>query len=143
MARKSLYESLVKPKLETIEGMYRQGYLLQDIADYLGIALSTLCNYKNQYPELDEALRRGNQESIYAVENSLFQSCIGYYYTEEEVNKKTGEVVEVRKYAKPNTTSIIFFLKNRDPQRWRDKQEHDVNANVAQVIFEGEDDIKD
>ena len=39
---------------------------------------------------------------------------------------------------------MIFWLKNRAPNgKWRDRQEHDVNANVSQVIFEGEDDIKD
>ena len=140
--RKSLYESQVKPKLSTIEGMYREGHTLDEIADYLGIALSTLCNYKNQHPELDEALKRGNQDAVYEVENALFKSACGYYYTEQELTK-SGEVVEVTKYAKPNTTSMIFWLKNRAYDKWKDRQEHDVNANVAQVIFEGEDDIKD
>lgn len=141
--RKSLYESLVKPKLETIEGWYRDGLTLEQIADNLGIALSTLCNYKNQYPELNEALRKGNEDAVYAVENALFRSCCGYYYTEEEL-LKNGVVATVQKYSKPNTTACIFWLKNRAPNgKWRDKQEHDVNANVAQVIFEGEDDIKD
>ena len=57
---------------------------------------------------------------------------------------KNGNIVELTKYAKPNITACIFYLKNKAPNgKWRDKQEHDVNANVAQVIFEGEDDLKD
>ena len=142
--RKNLYESQVKPKLSTISGMYRDGHTLDEIADYLGIGLSTLCKYRNQHPELDDALKRGNAEAVYEVENALFKSACGYYYTEEEINKKTGEVVEVTKYSKPNTTSMIFWLKNRAPNgKWRDKQEHEIDATVAQVVFEGEDDIKD
>ena len=141
--RKSLYESLVKPKLSTIEGWYRDGLTLEQIADNLGIALSTLCNYKNQYQELSDALKRGNDDAVYAVENSLLRLALGFTYEEQELTK-TGQVVTVQKYAKPNTTACIFWLKNRAPNgKWRDKQEHDVNANVAQVIFEGEDDIKD
>lgn len=143
MARKSKYEEYVKDKLDSIQGWARDGLSLQEIADNLGIALSTLCNYKNQYPELNEALKKGVDESLYTVENALFKAACGYYYTEEEMTKN-GNIVELTKYAKPNITACIFYLKNKAPNgKWRDKQEHDVNANVAQVIFEGEDDIKD
>ena len=143
MARKSKYEEYVQDKLDSIQGWARDGLTLQEIADNLGIALSTLCNYKNQYPELNEALKKGVDESLYTVENALFKAACGYYYTEEEMTKN-GNIVELTKYAKPNITACIFYLKNKAPNgKWRDKQEHDVNANVAQVIFEGEEDLKD
>ena len=143
MARKSKYEEYVQDKLDSIQGWARDGLTLQEIADNLGIALSTLCNYKNQYPELNEALKKGVDESLYTVENALFKAACGYYYKEEEMTKN-GNIVELTKYAKPNITACIFYLKNKAPNgKWRDKQEYDVNANVAQVIFEGEDDIKD
>lgn len=143
MARKSKYEEYVQDKLDSIQGWARDGLTLQEIADNLGIALSTLCNYKNQYPELNEALKKGVDESLYTVENALFKAACGYYYTEEEMTKN-GNIVELTKYAKPNITACIFYLKNKAPNgKWRDKQEHDINANVAQVVFTGEDDIKD
>lgn len=142
MAKKSKYEELVAPRLDTIEGLYREGWTLAAIANFLGISERTLCNYKNQYPELAEALKRGNDDSIYAVENALFKSACGYYYDEEELTK-SGVVATVKKYAKPNVNAQIFFLKNRARDKWKDKQEHEIDANVAQVIFSGEDDIKD
>lgn len=143
MARKSKYEEYVKDKLDSIQGWARDGLTLQEIADNLGIALSTLCNYKNQYEELNEALKKGVDESLYTVENALFKAACGYYYTEEEMTKN-GNIVELTKYAKPNITACIFYLKNKAPNgKWRDKQEHEVDANIAQVIFTGEDDIKD
>ena len=111
MAKKSKYEELVAPKLDTIEGLYRDGLTLEQIADYLGISLRSLCNYKNQYPELNEALRRGNEDAVYAVENSLLRSACGYMYEEQELTK-TGQIVTVQKYAKPNVNAQIFFLKN-------------------------------
>ena len=142
MGRKSLYESLVKPKLSTIEGWYRDGLTLEQIADNLGIALSTLCNYKNQYEELDEALKRGNEDAVYQVENSLLRLALGFTYFEDEITKN-GNVITVQKYSKPNTTACIFFLKNRARHKWKDKVDHEVDASVSQVIFTGEDDIKD
>lgn len=142
VARKSKYEELVAPKLDTIEGLYRDGLTLAEIADYLGISEKTLCNYKNQYPELAEALRRGNEDAVYAVENSLLRSACGYVYEEQELTK-SGQIVTVQKYAKPNVNAQIFFLKNRARNKWKDKVEHEVDANVAQVVFSGEDDIKE
>lgn len=142
MAKKSKYEELVKDKLDTIEGLYREGWTLAAIANFLGISERTLCNYKNQYPELAEALKRGNDDAVYAVENALLRSALGYTYEEEEL-LKNGVVATVQKYAKPNVNAQIFFLKNRAKNRWRDKVDHEVDANIAQVIFTGEDDIKD
>ena len=94
MARKSKYEEYVQDKLDSIQGWARDGLTLQEIADNLGIALSTLCNYKNQYPELNEALKKGVDESLYTVENALFKAACGYYYTEEDMTKN-GNIVEL------------------------------------------------
>lgn len=142
MARPSKYFTTVAPKLETIKGWARNGLSNEQIARNLGVAESTFYEYKKQYPELEEALRRGVEDAIMEVENALFKSACGFYY-DEEVAFKNGTVTKVTKYCKPNTTSMIFFLKNKAPDKWRDRQEHDINANVSQVIFEGEDDIKD
>ena len=142
MARPSKYFTAVQPKLETIAGWAKNGLSHEQIARNLGVAESTFYEYKKQYPELAEALKRGAEDAILEVENALFKNACGFYY-DEEVACKNGTVVKVTKYSKPNTTSMIFFLKNKAPDKWRDRQEHDVNANVAQVIFTGEDDIED
>lgn len=142
MAKKSKYEELVAPKLDTIEGLYREGWTLAAIADFLGISERTLCNYKNQHEELAEALKRGNDDAVYAVENALMRSALGFTYEEQETTKN-GQVITVQKYAKPNVNAQIFFLKNRARNKWKDKVDHEVDASVAQVVFTGEDDIKD
>ena len=142
MAKKTKYEELVAPRLDTIEGLYREGWTLAAVANFLGISEKSLCNYKNQHPELAEALKRGNDDAVYAVENALLRSALGYTYEEQELTKN-GNVIVVQKYAKPNVNAQIFFLKNRARHKWRDKVEHEVDATVAQVVFEGEDDIKD
>lgn len=142
MARKSKYEEYVQDKLESIQGWARDGLSLQEIADNLGISLSSLCNYKNQHEELNDALKKGVDESLYTVENALFKAACGYYFVEDELTK-SGQVVQVTKYAKPNITACIFYLKNKAPNgKWRDKQEIQADVNQC-VIFEGEDDIKE
>jgi len=46
---------------------------------------------------------------------------------------------ELIKYYPPDPVSIIFWLKNRKPEQWRDKQEaeHKGNVIVELVTFAG------
>lgn len=132
MARPSKYESHVQPKLMLIEAWARDGLTIEQIADNLGVAASSMYEYQKEYPELVEALKNGREVIDVMVENALLKAALGYDYTEEELNKSTGEPVELRKVAHPNTTALIFWLKNRKPAQWRDKQEieHSGEAGV-------------
>lgn len=138
--RPSKYYSHVQPKLLLIEAWSRDGLTLEQMAENLGVALSSLCEYKNQYPELSEALKNGREVIDVMVENALLKAALGYDYREEELNKITGEPIELRKVAHPNTTALIFWLKNRKPREWRDKQELEHSGNVGVQIV---DDIND
>ena len=39
-----------------------------------------------------------------------------------------GEVKRIKKFIPPDTTAMIFILKNRNSKKWRDKQEVDVTV---------------
>jgi transcriptional regulator with XRE-family HTH domain len=134
MARPSKYETHVQPKLLLIEAWARDGLTLEQIADNLGIAKSTLCDYQNNYSDLSDALKNGREVVDVMVENALLKAALGYEYREEELNKMTGEPIELRKVAHPNTTALIFWLKNRRPGAWRDKQEHEHSGELSFVV---------
>lgn len=153
MARPSKYESHVQPKLNLVEAWARDGLTLEDIAKNLGVALSSLCEYKNQFLELSEALKRGKDDIDIIVENSLLKRATGYDYeevTQEPLyNPITGEPILnedgtpkisitkiVRKQVVPDTTAQIFWLKNRRPTAWRDKQEleHSGDLNIKVTL---------
>ena len=130
MAR-NVYEEKVSPYLDSIRGWARDGLTLEDIAHNLNITRQTLSKYakaKNsdgswKYELLHDFLREGKELSDYRVENALFQSAVGYYTTEEKVVKGDDgmKIVEVKVYHPPSVTAQIFWLKNRRPDKWRDK----------------------
>ena len=141
MARKSKYDTHVKPYLDEIQGWAMSGLTDEQIAINLGINEATLYRYKKEYCEFCEALKKGKDIADAQVVNALFKTATGFTYY-EDIATATGEVVQAQRYAKPNTTAQIFWLKNRQPDRWRDKTE--VKADIAQtVVFTGEDDIED
>ena len=127
-------EGLIK-----IEGWARDGLTDEQIAHNMGIRPSTLYEWKKKYSEITESLKKGKEVVDREVENALLKSALGYKYTEQTVTNK-GNVVEVEKYERPNTTAQIFWLKNRKPADWREKQEvkYEGGMNVTFV-----DDIGD
>lgn len=124
-----------------IKGWARDGLTNVQIAHNIGINPDTLYTWMKRFPDVSESLKRGKEVVDRQVENALFKSAIGYMYEEETVTN-AGDVVTTRKYAKPNTTAQIFWLKNRKPEMWRDKQEQDVNM-AGTVVFLNEDEIQD
>ena len=126
--------------LTEVEGMARDGLTDKQMAYNIGIAESTLNEWKNRFPEFKESLKRGKEVVDREVENALLKTALGFYYTEEQVTN-SGGVVTTKKYAKPNTTAQIFWLKNRKQVEWRDKQEiEQTNRNIDIVVGEWEDD---
>ncbi|RGL38995.1 transposase [Paenibacillus polymyxa] len=144
--RKTKYHSHVEPKLLLIEAWARDGIIQEDIAKKLGVAMSSFSEYKNKYPELTEALKRGQEVVDVQVENSLLKRAMGYRYDEvtkeasRELDKETGEyktiMVETKRVTKevqPDVTAQIFWLKNRKPDVWRDKKELDANVKASKL----------
>ena len=127
VGRKGKYEKwLTADGLTLIEGWARDGLNDEQIAKNMGIATSTLYEWKDRFAEFAEALRKGKEVVDFEVENALFRSALGY--TAIENGKE--------KHIPPNPTAIIFWLKNRKPSVWRDRKDIDMNANVQANPYE-------
>lgn len=108
--------------LTVLEGWARDGLTDEQIAKNIGVSRSTLNEWKKKHSDISDTLKKGKEVADYEVENSTFMAAKGYYKEEEAVTNK-GEVVTVRKWYPPNPTLNIFWLKNRKPTKWRDKQD--------------------
>lgn len=70
------------------------------------------------------------------VENALLKRALGYEYMEErvEISEKDGrKVIQTTKTVPPDTTAQIFWLKNRRPDKWRDKPEEQTEAATQTI----------
>lgn len=155
--RPSKYETHVLPRMIEIEGWARDGLIDEQIAKNLGVAYSTFMTYKKKYSELSEALKRGKEVVDREVENALLRNALGYDFVEEEAVKlkqvyyvdgkryedERVEVVELRKHRTADTTAQIFWLKNRKPKEWRDKQEVEHSGNLGVQIIDNIPDVTD
>ncbi len=103
-----------------------------EIAFNMGIAYSTFREWVKNHPKFSAAIKKYKETADDNVERSLYQRAMGWEYTEETherwFNKETGkyEMVltkTVKRQVLPETLATIFWLKNRRPDDWRDRQE--------------------
>lgn len=115
-----------------IEGWARDGLTFEQIASNMGIRRSTLHEWAKKYPDISDALKKGREVVIRELENSLIKRAKGYEFDEEtyECNEEGAMVLtrRVKKTMVPDTTALIFALKNMSPDKWRDKRETQLSG---------------
>lgn len=134
-------EWLEEDNLMLLECWARDGYTFQDIANRIGISISTLRGWRVQYPDIDNALKKGREIIDYKVENALLKSALGYHTKEVKVTTtiRFGKTVETIKEVTdkeqaPNVSAIQCWLYNRLPNKWK--------KNRDQLIELDEEDTK-
>ncbi|MFR3783732.1 MAG: transposase [Clostridia bacterium] len=128
----------IKEKLILVECWARDGLTDEQISNNLGISTTTFYEYKKNYPEFSESLKRGKEIVDYEVENALLKRALGYEFEEKTYetrwDKNQGRFREVltkkvRKEVVPDTTAQIYWLNNRKPKQWRNKRNEEEGNN--------------
>lgn len=126
MAKGKYQEWLTPDGITRLEAWARDGLTDEQLAAKIGITATTLYDWKNKYPVISEALKRGKEVVDVEVENALLKRAMGYEYTEtrtETTEDGMTKTVVTKRAMPPDTTAQIFWLKNRRPAVWRDKQQ--------------------
>ena len=98
MAKSDIW--LTDDNLIRIRGWARDGLTDEQIAHRMGIGVRTLYEWKKKFSQFSQALKSGKEVVDYAVENALLKKALA------------GDV-----------GACCFWLKNRRPDRWRDRVE--------------------
>ena len=130
--------------LKRINSWARDGLTNAQIAYNIGIVEATLYRWQNEYPEVKKAIKDGKRPVDFEVENQLLRNAMGYEYEEtrsymeEQPDGSHKRKVDTHtRYALPNVTAQIFWLKNRKPNQWSDRQvvEHSGEVNILNEIL--------
>lgn len=115
-----------------------------EMADFFEVSEATVNNWKQQHPEFLEALKRGKQEADAQVAQSLYRRALGYSHKAVKIvaDAKSGQehIVPYTERYPPDTTAAIFWLKNRRPDLWRDKQNIEHSGELPTLVVRKEAD---
>lgn len=109
-------------ELEHVTQLCMLGATDDELADFMGVHRDTIYEWKKKYPEFTDAIKKGREYADIEVAKSLFsKACSG------------------------DVTAMIFWLKNRRPDWWRDqtnvKHEHEFKSKITQAQETLEDKI--
>ena len=112
-----------------------------EIADFFEIEVRTLYRWKTENAKFCQSIKAGKDHADDRVERSLFSRATGYEHNEVDIRVVDHEIVQTstRKFYPPDTAAGIFWLKNRKPKEWRDKQEIEHAGVVTMVSVAGDD----
>jgi len=114
-----------------------------DIANFFNISEATLNNWKIEYPEFLESIKRGKVQADATVAESLYKRANGYQHPDVDIKMYEGEIIQTPliKYYPPDTAACFIWLKNRRTADWRDKQEIQHSGGITLQITPDESNL--
>lgn len=140
--RKTAYEKSVHPRWAA--SLARRGCTVDEIAEEFGVARSTLYRWRDLHAEFSDALNESRSQADEAVVDSLYARATG---RARRTTKRKREVLDgdgrkvtltemIEETPAPDTTAMIYWLKNRQPALWRDQPREDASASSDKAIKE-------
>jgi len=132
MARPSKYEAKFAKEAAKL---CKLGATDAQLADFFEVSVSTINLWKVQHKEFSESVKVPKAEADEKVEQSLYRRAMGYEHDEVDIKVVAGALVQtpIRRYYPPDSTAMIFWLKNRKPGEWRDKQDVELSGTLNWV----------
>lgn len=109
----------------------------KELGSFFGVSEQTINAWKIEHPAFLEALKAGKELADATIADSLYQRAKGYSHAAVKILTVAGQVekVDYTEHYPPDATSMIFWLKNRRPDLWRDKREEDGGGEDAAKLL--------
>ena len=134
------YNDEVHPIL--VREYLKLGWSFIKIAKHFGVATKRLNEWKKTHPKFKEAISFDDRPIDNSVEMALIKLATGFEYTEEGTEETVGKIgitskeIQRTKIYPPNITAIMFWLKNRDPDSWKELSNIEMAATVSPQLEE-------
>lgn len=115
-----------------------------ELAGFFEVTEQTINNWKQDHPKFFESIKAGRVKADAVVSQKLYHRAVGYSAPDTDIRVIDGQIVktEIIKHYPPDTTAAIFWLKNRQRGKWRDRQETDLTVSISDDFKRALDKVK-
>lgn len=112
-----------------------------ELADFFEVNTTTIYEWRNQFEEFSKAVIAGKEAADARVERAFFNRAVGYTFESEKVFQHQGEIIRAptREHVPPDAGAALNWLKNRKPDKWRDKVDHAHSGSLEITTKEQRD----
>lgn len=105
----------------------------EEIANFFDVNVATINRWKNDFPEFCESIKKGKILADANIAERLYRRAMGYEAPDVDIRVVEGEIIEtpLTKHYPPDTPAAIFWLKNRQRSKWRDKVDNEVSGSIS------------
>ena len=106
----------------------------KELSEFFSVSEQTLNKWKKDYPEFLESLKKGKNIADANVASRLYNRAIGYNCKATKFATSNGKITDSKEFIEhypPDKTAAIFWMKNLQPEKWRDNKEVDANVNLG------------
>ncbi|GAA5786126.1 helix-turn-helix domain-containing protein [Chitiniphilus shinanonensis] len=127
MARPTKFKSEFAAQAEKL---CKLGATDKELADFFEVSERALNDWKSAHPEFLQSIKSGKDLADAEVADKLFKRATGYSHPDVDIRAIEGEIVQTPliKHYPPDTAAAIFWLKNRQKEKWRDKVDHGLGG---------------
>lgn len=111
------------------------GHTDAELAEFFEVSEQTINAWKKAQPDFLESIKKGKAFADSDVASKLFHRATGYEHPEDDIRAVEGAIVitpTIKRYP-PDTAAAIFWLKNRQRDKWRDKQEVEHSGDIGLI----------
>lgn len=116
----------------------------KELSDFFEVSEKTLNTWKAEHPDFLQSLKEGKEQADATVASKLYHRAIGYEHPDVHVSNYQGAITltPLTKHYAPDPTSAIFWLKNRQRGKWRDKVDHEMTGKDGEPLMPAADPIE-
>lgn len=105
-----------------------------EMAGFFEVSEDTIHEWKKVHSNFSESIKKGKAQADANVADRLYQRAMGYEHPEVDIRVVNQEIVKtpITKIYAPDPAAAIFWLKNRQRGKWRDKVETEHSGNIGQ-----------
>lgn len=138
-----------------IRGLYKHGFCQRakdaciggasnaDLAELFQVDVTTIERWIREKAVFARAVYAGRERADERVARALYRRAIGYSCKVEKILNDGGErtIVSYVKHYPPDVSAAIFWLTNRRPDKWkqRDSRSADSGVDLAELVREAID----